>query len=87
MEPPTPTSYRQDPSQTLLVVSSTCRSGVVTSQTQSEFGPWVVYAVTRKAFKRSFGIFNTSTPVYTIDADPQAFALSSASAHDRKMVL
>ena len=47
----------------------------------------MVYAVTQKVFERSFGIFDVSAPVYTIGADPQAFALSSVSAHDRKMLL
>ena len=75
------------PSTNTLGVSSAYRNAEVTSQTQPEFGPGMVYAATQRAFEHSFGIFNVSAPVYTIDADPQAFMLSGVSAHDRKMLL
>ena len=47
----------------------------------------MTYSVNQRAFEQSFGIFDTSAPVYTIDADPHAFGLSSISIHDRKMLL
>lgn len=47
----------------------------------------MAYSANQKAFEQSFGIFDMSAPVYTIDADPQAFGLSSISVHDRKMLL
>lgn len=59
----------------------------MTPQMQLELGPEIMYAATRRVFEHSSGIFNTSGPVYTIDADPQAFALSNVSTHDRKMLL
>ena len=52
-----------------------------------DYGPEIAYATTQRAFEHSFGIFNMSGPVYTIDADSQAFALSNVSIHDRKMLL
>ena len=59
----------------------------MTPQMQLEHGPKIMYAATQRVFDQPFGTFNTSGPVYTIDADPQAFALSNVSIHDRKMLL
>ena len=69
---------------TLVVPSTYCR---LASPSQLEFGPEMAYSVNRSATEHSFGIFDMSPPVYTIDADPQAFGLSSISFHDWKMLL
>lgn len=68
----------------LIVPSACCK---VAPQMRLDYGPEIAYATTQRAFEHSFGIFNMSGPVYTIDADSQAFALSNVSIHDRKMLL